>query len=183
MFVKHRFHFVHSPRRRFPFLAFVLFAFLASGTATAEIFSRSATNLPAELKAARDEGRGLLVFFELSDCPECRTMEREVFSEPRVRAQFDRLYRTVRITVDTESAIVDMDGKARAPLEIAQKLAIFATPSFAFFMPDGTPEYCHTGNLSADEFLRLGRFVSDARYETRSFADDSRSSAPSSAPP
>ncbi|MDR2364434.1 MAG: thioredoxin fold domain-containing protein [Zoogloeaceae bacterium] len=164
-------------RRFFPVIALAVCAFLAPGAVTAAIFSIPATDLPAEVKAAKAEGRRLLVFFELSDCPECRTMEREVFSDRRVQRQFDRLYRTARIAVDTKGAIVDLDGEARAPLEIARKLTVYATPSFAFFLPDGTLEYRHTGNLSADEFLRLGQFVFGAIYEEQSFADYAQSSA------
>jgi protein SCO1/2 len=171
MFARPVFHF---PRRCLSRFLLLLFVGLVSGTATAGIFSIPAVDLPAEIKAAHAEGRRLLVLFALSDCPECRTMEREVFSDPRVQKQFERRYRTARITVDTENTMIDLDGEMRTPLAIAQKLAVFATPSFAFFLPDGTLEYRHSGKLSADEFLRLGEFISGAIYETQSFADYSQ---------
>ena len=138
--------------------------------ALAALFSAESCDLAAELRAARNEGRRLAVFFELPDCPNCLKMKREVFSDREAEKHFSRVYRTVRINLASPVAVVDAQGQKRSALEIAEAFRIHAAPSFAFFARDGSLEYRYSGELPrASELLRLGRHVSEALYEEGPF--------------
>ena len=152
-------------------VALTLFAFSFSIPALAALFGADSRNIRAEVHAAGLDGRRLAIFFELPNCAECLKMKHRVFSDRRAEASFGRLYRTARIDLASDSPVIDAQGKARRPQEIAEQLRIFAAPSLAFFTPDGKLEYRHTGSLTRpSEFLLLGRFVSEAAYEKEPFS-------------
>jgi protein SCO1/2 len=167
----------HSPMsvhvaRGWPKIALTLLALAFCGQAAAALFAAEGRDLRAEIQAAKREGRRLAVFLELPDCPDCLEMKRGVFADPRVAANFGRNYRTVHVDLASASPIVDAEGKVCTPQELAEQLRVFATPSFVFFAADGSLEYRHTGALTRpSDFLRLGRFVARAIYETQPFAD------------
>ncbi|MDR3298883.1 MAG: thioredoxin family protein [Candidatus Accumulibacter sp.] len=161
-----------SSVKRFIGLALILCALAFPGSAMSALFSIEGHDLASELQTAQREGRRLVVFFELPDCPKCLKMKRQVFSSPRVEKQFGRHYRAVRIDLASTASIIDTQGKQTPVQEMAQQLHIFGAPAFAFFSDDGSLEYRHMGSLTqADDFLRLGRFVLNAAYEQQPFSD------------
>jgi len=142
----------------------------AAGAREAALFSREASDLQAEVRAARAEGKKLAIAFTLPDCPGCREMERTVFQEPAVTARFSRQYRSVKVDLARSEPIADLAGQPGPAADFARKLGAFATPSFAFFDGKGDFLYRYTGTLSADNFQRLGQFVAKAEYEQRPFS-------------
>ena len=164
-----------SPSRTLGLLA--LLAALASAAAGAgearfsPLFTREATDLQAEARAARAEGRKLAVAFTLPDCPGCREMERTVFQDPGVTARFSRHYRSVKVDLARSEPILDLAGRRGSAGDFARQLGAFATPSFAFFDGRGEFLYRHTGTLAAADFSRLGQYVAKAAYEQYPFAD------------
>lgn len=163
-----------SPSRILGLLA--LLAALASAAAGAgearfsPLFTREATDLQAEARAARAEGRKLAVAFTLPDCPGCREMERTVFQDPGVTARFSRHYRSVKVDLARSEPILDLAGRRGSAGDFARQLGAFATPSFAFFDGRGEFLYRHTGTLAAADFSRLGQYVAKAEYEQYPFA-------------
>jgi thioredoxin-related protein len=152
--------------------AMAVFALVLSGSACAALFSGEAGDLRAELAAARGEGRRLVIFFELPDCPRCLEMKRRVFADPDVEREFARDYRAVRIDLAATFPLTDARGVARLAREIAGQWRIYGAPSFAFFAADGSLEYLFSGSLADPaDFLRLGRFVYRAEYENQPFSD------------
>ncbi|MFZ4538675.1 SCO family protein [Propionivibrio sp.] len=143
-----------------------------SGPAFAALFSADGLDLAAELKRAEGDGRHLAVYFELPDCSGCRDMKQHVFSERRAERDFGRQFRTVRVDLAATGAIVDTDSKRITPVALAQRLRIVGTPAFAFFGSNGALNYRHVGSLPVpDDFVSLGRFVSEAAYENEPFAE------------
>ncbi|MDR1276117.1 MAG: thioredoxin family protein [Candidatus Accumulibacter sp.] len=159
--------------RRYARLFFLFFfVFFTSAPAFAALFGVEVRDLAAEVRHARAEGRRLVVFFELPDCPNCLKMKREVFSSPKAEKDFGRAYRSVRVNLASPLPLTDTRGVERSVLEVAEVLHISGAPSFAFFAHDGSLEYRYTGEfLRVPEFLRLGRYVAEARYEEHSFYD------------
>jgi thioredoxin-related protein len=152
--------------------AVALFALVFSASAGAALFSSEASDIRAELEAARGEGRRLAIFFELPDCPRCLEMKRRVFADPDVERQFGRDYRAVRIDLAAATPVADEQGAARTARELAERWRIYGAPSFVFFAADGSLEYRFAGSLADPaDFLRLGRFVFQADYENRPFSD------------
>lgn len=132
-------------------------------------------DLAREAAAARTEGKRLALYFELPDCPGCARMKREVFPDPRVRADFGRRYRTVRVALPGEpgapgAALTDPQGQRTSASVLADRYRVLGTPAFIFF--DGADFlYRHVGPLDATDFRALGRFVAAAAYEREPFAE------------
>lgn len=132
-------------------------------------------DLAREAAAARAEGKRLVLYFELPDCPGCARMKREVFPDPRVRADFGRRYRTVRVALPGESGalgatLTDPQGQRVGASQLADRYRVLGTPAFVFF--DGADFlYRHVGPLDATDFRALGRFVDTAAYEREPFAE------------
>jgi protein SCO1/2 len=144
----------------------------ASAPSYAALFSSTSQNLANELKLANTEGRRLVVYFELPNCVGCLDMKLHVFPDPPTEREFSRQFHTVRINLDSTAALADTDGKPSSPKQLAQRWGITGTPSFAFFDHDGGLNYRHSGLIAKPlDFVRLGRFVSDALYDEQPFGE------------
>lgn len=132
-------------------------------------------DLAREAATARAEGKRLVLYFELPDCPGCARMKRETFPDPRVRADFGRRYRTVRVALPGEpgapgATLTDPQGQPGSASQLADRYRVLGTPAFVFF--DGADFlYRHVGPLDATDFRALGRFVAAAAYEREPFAE------------
>ena len=158
---------------------FALLAACAAQPATAALFSHDNDDLRSEVKAAATSGRKLAVFFSLPDCPGCREMERRVFPNPAVDGEFSRKFRTVHVDLgQSEAGLTDPSGHAVTVAGLADRLHVYATPSFVFFDGQGRVLYRHTGTLDPEGFQALGRYVSRAEYETRPFSPPKKAGPP-----
>jgi protein SCO1/2 len=140
--------------------------------AQAALFSISGKDLSGELQFANAEKRGLVLYFELPNCTGCREMKLRVFPQPHVERTFGRQFRTVRIDLGRNTALINTDGKSTTSAQLAQRLGVTGTPAFAFFDPQGRLLYRHSGVLlRGAEFIRLGQFVAQAAYDEKPFGE------------
>ena len=143
---------------------------LASSWAQAALFERVVTDLAAENRAARAEGKQLVIALTLPDCPGCREMERRVFADPATIKAIERRYRTVSLDLSQTVTIIDPAGRQTTLADFAQRLHAVATPSFAFFDGQGAILYRYTGVLESAGFRQLADFVRLGGYEQRPFS-------------
>jgi thioredoxin-related protein len=101
-----------------------------------------------ELEMARDEGKkGVLIFFEMDECPFCHRMKQYVLNQPAVQDYYREHFR-----------IFAVQNQVRA------------TPVFAFFDLEGNRVARYTGATSdVEEFMWLGEFVVDGHYNDTTF--------------
>lgn len=138
--------------------------------AEAALFERTASDLQAEVRAARAEGRQLAVFLTLPDCPGCLEMERSVHRDAALEKRFGRYFRSIRLDIAQAGTIIDPLGRNVTVSDFAKRLRAIATPSFVFFDGQGNTLYRYTGTLDIGGLRELGNFVASAAYEEKPFA-------------
>ncbi|MCW9013320.1 MAG: thioredoxin family protein [Gammaproteobacteria bacterium] len=146
-----------------------------SGFATAaelDFFDQSLGDFSEELETARDEGKqGILIFFEMDECPFCHRMKTTILNQPSVAAYFKKHFMIFSLDIEGDVEIVDFQGRTTTQKDFAEKQhRVRATPVIAFFDLQGKRVVRYTGaTSSAEEFIWLGEFVVSGEYKNTSF--------------
>ena len=159
----------------------LLFAMLIigmhAGAATRDpasyFFDQSLGDFREELQTARDEGKkGILIMFEMEECPFCHRMKKNVLNQVEVQDYFKANFLIFPVDIEGDVMINDFQGNSVAEKDFAFKqYRVRATPVFAFFDLDGNLIERYTGATSdTREFLWLGEFVVDGHYKQTNFS-------------
>jgi thioredoxin-related protein len=135
-------------------------------------FNETWNDFPEELAKAREEGKqGILLFFELDECPFCHRMKTTVLNQPEVQAYFRKHFLSFPVDIEGDVDMVDFKGQHMTQKDFAFKVnRVRATPVFAFYDLDGKQVVRYTGATSGvQEFLWLGEFVSKGLYKKMRF--------------
>jgi thioredoxin-related protein len=135
-------------------------------------FETTLGDLRGELASAKQQGKlGVLVVFEMDDCPYCHRMHQTVLNRAEVQDYFRSQFIVLRIDIRGDSPLEDFSGQQTTEKAFAREQKIVATPTFIFYGLDGQPLTRFPGLArDAGEFLQLGRYVVDGAYRTTTFA-------------
>ena len=114
-------------------------------------FNETWGDFSEEIVKAKEEGKkGVLLFFEMDECPFCHRMKETVLN--------------VEIT--------DFEGGTISQKDFAFKVnRVRATPVFAFYDLSGKKVMRYTGATTGiEEFMWLGKFVAEGKYKEMRFA-------------
>ncbi len=134
-------------------------------------FESSFGDLTEELEIAREDGKkGVLVFFELTECPFCHRLRETVLSRAEVQSWYKQNFRCVTMDIEGDTEVTDFDGSLTTAKAFAANANVKATPVIAFYDLQGQQVVRYTGApRTADEFMLLGEFAANEHYETSSF--------------
>ncbi len=158
--------------------ALLLPVLLAATTALAEVrdphthfFQPKLGDLYADLQAARQEGKlGVLLMFEMDDCPFCHRMKTTVLNRPEVQDYFRKYFLIYSIDTKGDIPITDFQGRQTTEKAFALAQRARATPVFVFYDLEGNVLTRYTGaTQTAEEFLLLGRYVVEGAYQQMPF--------------
>lgn len=153
-------------------LSLVLLSATRSAAAAEQFFNQTFGDFTEELETAKDQGKtGILLMFEMDECPFCHRMKTTVLSRPEVQAFYKEHFLIFPVDVEGDVEITDFAGETVSQKDFALKThRVRATPVFAFFDLDGKLVTRYTGaTRNADEFLQLGQYVVDGAYTRVSF--------------
>jgi thioredoxin-related protein len=121
-----------------------------------------------ELAAARQQGKqGVLIMFEMDDCPFCARMKANILNQSQVQDYFRKHFLIYDMDVKGDTPMVDFKGKETTEKAFALEQRARATPVFLFYDLDGNAVTRFTGaTQTVDEFLLLGRYVVEGVYKT-----------------
>lgn len=168
---------IHLPFWRWGAAALMLLA----GYAWAEIaprdpyehfFHQTLGDFSEELELAREEGKkGVMLFFEMDECPYCHNMKSTVLNQPEVQAYFREHFLMFPVDVEGDIEITDFQGRIMKQKDFSFKInRVRATPVFAFYDLEGTRVARFIGKTSGvREFMLLGKFVAEGHYKTGNF--------------
>ncbi len=157
-------------------LCFVLMnVSFASATKNPEeyFFDSSFGDFSEELQTAKEQGKeGVLIFFEMDDCPFCHWMKANVLNQENVQAYFKKHFLIFPMDIEGDVEITDFNGKMMSQKDFSFKEnRVRATPVIAFFDLEGKRVMRFTGRTSsAEEFLLLGQFIVDKEYKKTKFS-------------
>lgn len=125
-----------------------------------------------ELDTAKEEGKkGILIMFEMEDCPFCEHMKSTVLNQVSIQDYYRQHFLIFPLDIEGSIEIVDFDGEDTIEKDFAfRKHRVRATPVFIFFDLEGKRIARFTGATSSvDEFMMLGEFVVSGTYQEMSF--------------
>ncbi|MDH5735647.1 MAG: thioredoxin family protein [Gammaproteobacteria bacterium] len=135
-------------------------------------FDQSLGNFSEELENARADGKkGVLLMFEMDECPFCDRMAKTILNQPEVISYYKKYFYIYRVDIEGDIEITDFDGKSTTEKDFAfRQHRVRATPVIAFFDLNGERIVRYTGATSTmEEFLWLGQFVVEEKYKEMSF--------------
>jgi len=136
-------------------------------------FNETWGDLPEEIKNAKTEGKkGLLIFFEMDECPFCHYMKQNVINQPKVQKYFREHFLNFSVDIEGDVEMVNFKGETTKLKDFAFKEnRVRATPVIAFFDLNGKRIHRHTGKTSGvEEFLWLGEYIVTDTYKTMPFS-------------
>lgn len=124
-----------------------------------------------DLDAAKQEGKvGILLMFELDDCPYCHRMKATILNQSEVQDWFRQHFLIYTVDAKGDTTMTDFNGKDTTEKAFALEQRVRATPVFQFYDLTGKPTARFTGaTQSKEEFLLLGRYVVEGAYKTMPF--------------
>lgn len=125
-----------------------------------------------ELDNARQQKKkGILIFFEMDECPFCHYMKMNVLNQPEVQAFYRENFLNFRVDIEGDVEVTNMHGKVMKQKDFAfRENRVRATPVIAFFDLEGNRIFRHTGKTSGvEEFLLMGQYVANGSYKETSF--------------
>ncbi len=134
-----------------------------------QFFDQTLGDLREELKTAKQQGKqGVMLFFEMDECPFCQRMKATVLNQPEVQAFYRQHFISLPIDIEGDLELTDFAGKVRTQKDFAtQAHRVRATPVIIFFDLAGKPVMRYTGATSGvKEFLMLGEYVVSGAYLT-----------------
>ena len=135
-------------------------------------FNETFGDFSDELETARQDGKsGVLLFFEMDDCPFCHWMKQNVLNQVTVQQYYRDHFMMFSIDVEGDVEIVNFDGRHMSQKDFAfREHRVRATPVLMFFDLDGNQVHRHTGRTSdPGEFLLMGKYVVDGVYKDMRF--------------
>ena len=135
-------------------------------------FNETWGDFKEELENARQQQKkGILIFFEMDECPFCHYMKMNVLNQPEVQAFYRENFLNFTIDIEGDIEITNMHGKAMKQKDFAfRENRVRATPVIAFFDLEGKRVFRHTGKTSGvEEFLLMGQYVANGIYKETSF--------------
>jgi thioredoxin-related protein len=136
-------------------------------------FDQSLGNFQEELEVARDEGKkGILIMFEMDECPFCHRMKTRVLNQVEVQDFYKQHFLIYTVDIEGDVEVTDFAGMPVKEKDFAFKqFKVRATPVFGFFDLEGNLITRFTGATnSAQEFLWLGEFVVNDHYKETNFS-------------
>ncbi|WP_455367051.1 thioredoxin family protein [Kaarinaea lacus] len=135
-------------------------------------FNESWGDFSEELAKAKAEGKaGVLLFFEMDECPFCHRMKQTVLNQPEVQEYFRKHLLSFSVDIEGDVEITDFEGNTLRQKEFATKInRVRATPVFAFYDLEGKQVVRYTGATTGiEEFLWLGEYFVSGEYKNTKF--------------
>lgn len=161
------------------FIAGVLLFALSASVSFAEsrdaekyFFDQKLGDFKSELVTAKKEGKqGVLIMFELEDCPFCYRMKTTILNQSEVQDYYRKHFLIYPVDAKGDIPMVDFKGKDTTEKQFSVENRIRATPVFGFYDLEGKQMVRFIGAAKdVNEFLQFGRYVVEGHYKSMPFA-------------
>lgn len=159
--------------------AAVLLFILCMGTGFAEtrdaeenFFDLKMGDFKSDLATAKKEGKtGILIMYELEDCPFCFRMKNTILNQREVQDYYHQHFLIFPVDIRGSLSMQDFTGKETTEKAFSVEHRVYGTPVFDFFDLDGKLITRFPGTAKdVNEFMLLGRCVVEGACKTKSFA-------------
>jgi len=147
-------------------------SFAETRDAEAHFFDIKMGDFKSELDAARQDGKkGIMIMYELEDCPFCHRMRQTILNQSEVQDYYHQNFLIFTIDIKGSLPMEDFQGKSMTEKDFGIEQRIYGTPVFDFFDLDGNRITRFPGTAKdVNEFLLLGKCVAEEACKSMSFS-------------
>lgn len=133
-------------------------------------FKPSLLHIRDEVEEARAQGRHVLLFLHLDECPYCERMLRESFARGETHDFMRRHFDVIGINVRGAMEVAWIDGNAYTEQALARRLKVFGTPTLVFLRQDGGTALQLAGYREPRALRQALEYVQGRHYAAQTFA-------------
>ncbi len=124
---------------------------------------------------AAKTGKPVIIDFYTSWCKWCKVMDRETFSDPKVKKLLEKNFITIRIDAENRTDKLNFQGKVFTPAELTKAMRVTGYPSLAYLESDGKVIMVIPGFQKPAEFMPNLKYVKDGCYRNNVTLDEYKS--------
>ncbi|MDO6461432.1 thioredoxin fold domain-containing protein [Granulosicoccaceae sp. 1_MG-2023] len=128
-------------------------------------FKSSTLDLKADVAAAGNEGKRLLLYFYQDDCPYCRKLVEENLAREDIAAFIRGNFDTVALDINGEREVADLSGLRTTEKQFAKELGVQFTPSLLIIDDEADVALRMNGLYPPESFLRALQWGVDKSAE------------------
>ena len=100
-------------------------------------FDQSLGDFSEELENAKEQGKvGILIMFELDDCPFCHRMKQTVLNQPEIQDYFKQHFLILSVDIEGDVEMTDFKGESMTEKDLSfKKNMVSATTVFVSNVP------------------------------------------------
>lgn len=125
----------------------------------------------AGLKAARESGKPIFLYFGRYGCAWCDHTNKKTFSDPALKALYSENYVLVYVDAESGRRLTLPSGERITEAELGVRLNAFATPLFVYFTPQGDKIMQIPGFKTVQDFRDYDRYVRGGYYKQKSLLE------------
>jgi thioredoxin-related protein len=133
-------------------------------------FKPSFLDFREDVADARKQGKHVLLFLHLDDCPYCARMLQESFASGESRDFIRRHFDVIAVNVRGGLDVVWTDGATYTERTLTRRLKAYATPTLVFLGQDGTTILQLSGYRDPRALRQALAFVQTRSYRGQSFS-------------
>ena len=168
-----------------PLLATLLIAFSGNVTADSSVgkltggtiyalpdwFKSSFLDFGEDVEDARAQGKHIMVFLHLDECPYCDRVINENFISGRNREIIEENFDSIGINILGDLDVTWIDGESYTEQQLARHLNVIATPTMVFVDLSGNKVLQLNGYRDSESIRHALEYVEGKYYQQQSFAD------------
>lgn len=133
-------------------------------------FKKSFLILSEDAEEAAKQGRHLMLFLHLAECPYCARLLDENFRAGATKDFAEKNFDVIAIDVRGSNSVEWFDGNSRSEKELADHLKVMATPTLLFFDAEGKAVLRLNGYRRPRALRQALDYVQGKHYRTQSLA-------------
>jgi thioredoxin-related protein len=133
-------------------------------------FKKSFLVLNEDVEEAKAQGRHVMLFMHLAECPYCARLLNENFRSGDTKNFTEKNFDVIGIDIRGGNIVEWFDGKTYSEAELARKLKVVATPTLVFFDAKGKTVLQLNGYRTPRALRHALNYVQGKHYQSQSLA-------------
>jgi thioredoxin-related protein len=134
-------------------------------------FKSSFLDFGEDVENAREQGKHIMVFLHLDECPYCDRLIKENFISGRNRETLEEKFDSIAINILGDLDVIWIDGKSYTEQELTRRLNVVATPTMVFLDLSGKKVLQLNGYRDPESIRHALDYVDGKHYQQQSFSD------------
>jgi thioredoxin-related protein len=128
-------------------------------------------NFDAGLRAARESGKPIFLYFGRYGCAWCDHTNKKTFSDVALKTLYSDNYVLVYVDAESGKRLTLPSGERITEAELGARLQAFATPLFVYMTPQGDKIMQIPGFKTVQDFRDYDRYVRGGHYKQKTLLE------------